>query len=205
MRSFALPPDCQQLVIRPWHDAVVDGVGHDLRSRYVERFWISLLGPTSTWFLRYLADHFEVAADEFVLDLVSCSAAIGLGRSIGRTSAMNKTIGRCCAFKVTRMVNRRTLEVRQRLAPLSSRQVKQLPELLRDEHAQWIHDHTDPAKVAALTVHAQRMALSLFGIGENVESTEQQLQRWRFPSAIAQAAAAWADARWTGKPVPAPL
>ena len=204
MRSFALPPECHHLVIRPWHDAVVDGVGYDLRSRYVERFWLSLLGPTSTCFLRYLADQFETTTDEFELDLISCSAAIGLGRGVGRTSAMSKTIGRCCSFKVARMVNRRTLEVRQRLAPLSTRQVKQLPDPLRDEHARWLHDHTDPATQAALTVQARRLALSLLRWGVNVEGTEQQLQRWRFPSAIAQAATTWATEHWA-KPVPARL
>ncbi len=33
------------LHIRPWPDAVIDRVGHDPRSAYVERFWLGILGP----------------------------------------------------------------------------------------------------------------------------------------------------------------
>jgi hypothetical protein len=35
------------LRISPWHDPVVDAIGHDPRSNYVERFWLSLLGPAN--------------------------------------------------------------------------------------------------------------------------------------------------------------
>ena len=205
MRSFALPPDCSHLLIRPWHDPVIEDVGHELRSHYVERFWLSLLGPTSTCFLRHLAARFDTVTDEFVLDLAGCAAALGLGRGTGHASALNRTIARCCAFKVTRMVNRRTLEVRRLLAPLSNRQVKQLPEDLRGEHAQWLDEHLDPARDAALTLHARKLALSLLGLGENSEVTEQQLQRWRFPRSIAEAATNWAVVRWSDRAVPVPL
>jgi hypothetical protein len=33
--------------VTPWHDPVVEAVGHDLRSPYVERFWLALLGPST--------------------------------------------------------------------------------------------------------------------------------------------------------------
>jgi hypothetical protein len=35
------------LEIRAWTDEVVDVVGHDPRSPYVERFWLGMLGPSS--------------------------------------------------------------------------------------------------------------------------------------------------------------
>ncbi len=41
---FSLP--LEQLHVTPWHDPVVDAVGHDLRSPYVERYWLALLGPS---------------------------------------------------------------------------------------------------------------------------------------------------------------
>lgn len=31
--------------VTPWPDPVIDAVGHDARSPYVERFWLSILGP----------------------------------------------------------------------------------------------------------------------------------------------------------------
>jgi len=44
--SFPFPLD--SLRITRWDDPVVEAVGHDLRSAYVERFWLALLGPSSS-------------------------------------------------------------------------------------------------------------------------------------------------------------
>jgi hypothetical protein len=33
------------ITVKPWHDPVVDVLGHDPRSRYVETFWLPTLGP----------------------------------------------------------------------------------------------------------------------------------------------------------------
>ena len=41
--------DAQTLAIRPWPDPVIDAVGHDPRSSYVEHFWLGVLGPSTTW------------------------------------------------------------------------------------------------------------------------------------------------------------
>ncbi|MDQ6911186.1 MAG: hypothetical protein M3Z84_10475, partial [Actinomycetota bacterium] len=35
------------LAIRPWPDGVIDALGHDPRSQYVERFWLGILGPST--------------------------------------------------------------------------------------------------------------------------------------------------------------
>ena len=43
------------LAIRPWPDPVIDTLGHDPRSLYVERFWLPTLGPTSLLLLRRIA------------------------------------------------------------------------------------------------------------------------------------------------------
>lgn len=44
--TFTLPVD--HLRITRWDDPVVDAVGHDPRSAYVERYWLALLGPSSS-------------------------------------------------------------------------------------------------------------------------------------------------------------
>jgi hypothetical protein len=41
----ALP---RALRIEPWADPVIDHLGHDPRSAYVEHFWLPILGPLST-------------------------------------------------------------------------------------------------------------------------------------------------------------
>ena len=45
--------------VMPWPDPVLDAVGHDPRSWYVETFWLPTLGPTALLLLRHLADRFE--------------------------------------------------------------------------------------------------------------------------------------------------
>ena len=40
---FDLPIDHVHIV--RWDDPVLDAIGHDPRSPYVERYWLSLLGP----------------------------------------------------------------------------------------------------------------------------------------------------------------
>ena len=36
------------LQVRPWSDDVVDELGFDPRSSYVEDYWLGILGPSST-------------------------------------------------------------------------------------------------------------------------------------------------------------
>jgi hypothetical protein len=65
-----------------------------------------------------------------------------------------------------------------------------LPEPLQSQHQEW---QVDPAAASErLRLRARRLALSLFELGEDVEATERQLHRWRFPPAVAREATAWA-------------
>ena len=41
------PAEPAHLRIVPWRDEVIDRVGHDPRSAYVERFWLGILGPSN--------------------------------------------------------------------------------------------------------------------------------------------------------------
>ncbi|MEC7434506.1 MAG: hypothetical protein VX582_02665 [Actinomycetota bacterium] len=34
-------------------------VGNDPRRAYVERFWLSTLGPSATWIIRRITDHLD--------------------------------------------------------------------------------------------------------------------------------------------------
>ena len=38
------------LTIRPWPDDVIDSLGHDPRSHYVETYWLGILGPPTMSF-----------------------------------------------------------------------------------------------------------------------------------------------------------
>src|SRR5436853_66143 len=61
------PADC--LTIRPWPDAVIDTVGIDPRSSYVETFWLGVLGPSTTWLMRRLVNGLEASPAGYDLDL----------------------------------------------------------------------------------------------------------------------------------------
>ena len=130
MTDRRLPPT---LHVEPWVDPVVDALGHDPRSGYVERFWLGVLGPSAVWLLRHLADRLDREPDGLDLDVVATGRAIGLGsRSM---TSLSHTVGRLATFGQARFEGADTLAVRRRLPPLSRRQVEHLPEPLRAEHA----------------------------------------------------------------------
>ncbi|HEY8525583.1 MAG TPA: hypothetical protein VIL48_11495 [Acidimicrobiales bacterium] len=204
MRVRELPPDTDFVLVRPWVDPVVDQAGYDPRSRYVERFWLGVLGPSVTWLLRYLVARLEAEPDGFDLDLNTCATAIGLGRLQGPNAAFPRTVARACQFGAGRLLGGgTTLEVRRKLPPLTQRQVARLPEALRAEHERWMGGHPPAPSGEELRDRARQLALSLLQLGEDREGTERQLQRWRFHPTLVAEATDWALDRHARSAVPA--
>ena len=52
------------LWVVPLADPLVEALGFDPRSWYVEHFWLPVIGPTCTWLLRHVAAGLEAAAVE---------------------------------------------------------------------------------------------------------------------------------------------
>ncbi len=188
-----LPAD--RLTIRPWPDPVIDSLGHDPRSAYVERFWLGILGPSTTWLIRFLANRLDASPEGFDLDLASTAQALGLGARGGRHSPFMRALTRCCQFDVAEARPGGVLAVRRKLPPLNRRQVMRLPEPLRAAHESWQAEQLDTPAVEQLRRRCRRLALSLIELGEDVEATERQLGRWKFHPAMARESAAWAWAR----------
>ena len=188
--DHTLPTD--QLRITPWLDPVIDLVGHDLRSPYVERFWLPILGPTTTFLLRRIAASFDERPDGFDLPLLDTAAALGLGTKGGRNSPFLRAVDRAATFKISRAVAPGVLEVRRRLAPLTRAQVIRLPAPLQDEHATWQEQALRTPDVETQRRRARRLALSLLELGEPTEAVEQQLHRWRIHPALAYEGLQWA-------------
>jgi hypothetical protein len=180
------------LEIRPWPDAVIDRVGHDPRSPYVERFWLSILGPSTTWLLRRLAAGFEESPSGFELDLRRTARALGLGSRNGPNAPFTRALVRCRQFGFAQEEGPECLAVRRKLPPLSKGQVDRLPDDLRAEHHHWQTSRLRAAGAEEQRRRARRLALSLFELGESLESAERQLHRWRFHPALAHDAVAWA-------------
>ena len=175
-----------------WTDPVVDRLGHDPRSSYVERFWLPILGPSSVWLLRRIADGLDRSPEGFDLDLLETAHALGVGMRGGRNAPLLRTFERCCRFGAARMHGRSSISVRRRLAPLTRAQSERPPDSLRVEHDQWLLRPKDPASFEQIQTRARSLALSLVQLGEDATSVERQLHRWRFHPAVAHDALRWA-------------
>src|SRR5438874_7497315 len=98
MRATLPPLSGDTLHVRPWPDPVIDAVGHDPRSSYVERFWLGILGPSTTWLLRRLAAGLEAQPSGFSLCLSETAQSLGLGHKGGRHSPFVRALARCVQF-----------------------------------------------------------------------------------------------------------
>ncbi len=125
------------LRVLPWHDAVVEALGHDPRSYYVERFWLPVLGPSTIFLLRLLAVALEASPGGCELDLSETARRLGLSERAGPHAPVVRTLTRCVDFEMARPGGFATLAFRRRLPPLARRQLARLTESLLDEHARW--------------------------------------------------------------------
>jgi len=180
------------LAVESWRDPVVDELGHDPRSPYVERFWLAILGPSTVWLLRRLADGLDRRPGGFTLDLRETAQSIGVGMRGGRNSPFLRSVDRSCRFGAARFVAHDTLAVRRKLPPLNQRQVGRLPAVLQREHTRWLEQQPRRPTVEQMRGRARQLALSLLEIGEDSATTERQLHNWRFHPAIAHDAVHWA-------------
>ena len=71
-----LPTDTLRII--RGDDPVLHAVGHDPRSDYVERYWLALLGPSTTLLVRRLAERLERDPDGFDLHLEETAKTLGL-------------------------------------------------------------------------------------------------------------------------------
>lgn len=182
----------ESLLIRPWPDAVIDSLGHDPRSAYVETFWLGVLGPSTTWLMRRLASGLEESPAGFDLDLAETARRLGLGDKGGRNSPFVRALSRCVQFELAQMHGDDTLAVRRKLPPLNRRQVLRLPPTLQQAHQSWQDAQIGRAGVEQQRRRGRQLALSLLELGEDLESTERQLHRWRYHPAMARECSAWA-------------
>jgi hypothetical protein len=183
------------LAIQAWPDPVIDAVGHDVRSAYVEQFWLGLLGPSATWLLRRLVRGLEDDPDGFDLDLALTATQLGLGTRSGRHSPFFRSIERCCRFGAAQQIDEGTLRVRRKLPPLTRVQIARLPVPLQQAHEAWVEGPGTAIPAEQLRERARGLALSLLELGEDAEATERQLHTWRLHPAIAHEAVAWAVER----------
>jgi hypothetical protein len=172
-----------------WLDPIADPHGVHPCSRYVELYWLGILGPSTTWLLRRLSYGLEVHADGFDLDLAETARALGLGDRLGRNSPFRRAIRRLCTFELARAHGRNGLAVRVHVPPLPLRHQSRLPEALQQSHRRWQIEQRLP-EVEQTRRRAQRLAADLASAGRERAEIEAQLGAWNFHPAVAYQAAA---------------
>ena len=184
--------ETETVMVRPLVDEVVDRLGFDPRSAYVERFWLGVIGPSTTWLLRRIAAGFDASPDGFPMPMGETARALGLGERGGRNSPFLRTLNRMVQFDLARVGGPAEIHVVRRLPPLSRRHTARLSPALQEAHQRWQEAQVDTVPGEGDRRRSRQLALSLMELGEGAEEVERQLVRWRYHPALAHEAMEWA-------------
>lgn len=184
-----LRPDGPTLRIVEWVDPVADPHGMHPCSRYVELYWLGIVGPSTTWLLRRLTYGLEVHGEGFDLHLPETARSLGLGDKMGKNSPFRRALARLITFELARPHGPGGLAVRQHIPPLPLRHLSRLPDSLQRSHRRWLAEQSlsEPEQMRR---RAQRLADGLAEAGHDRATIEQRLAGWRFHPAVAFKAAA---------------
>jgi hypothetical protein len=174
--------------IVPWIDPIADPHGVHPCSRYVELYWLGIIGPSTTWLLRRLSYGLDVHGDGFDLDLMETARSLGLGDRMGKNSPFRRALQRLCTFELARAHGPAGLAVRTRIPPLPLRHLSRLPDPLQQSHRRWLAEQQLP-EPEQMRRRARRLAAGLASSGRTQTEIEQQLGSWQFHPAVAFSAA----------------
>lgn len=178
-----------------WEDPIVEGIGFDPLSVYVESFWLPVLGPSATLLYRRLAWGILDRPDGFDLDGEELARSLGLGGTGGKHSPFHRALLRCRRFGFTRQPTTGVVAVRRRAAPVPDHHLRRLPPALRQRHRQWEsgwQDGRDACTVDRIRHRARQLALDLMAAGPDPMVVERQLLRSGIHPALAYEATGWA-------------
>lgn len=180
------------LFVRAWPDEVIDSMGFDPRSNYVETYWLSVLGPSTTWLLRRLVAGLESQPDGYPLSLSETALSLGLSDRGARKSAFVRAICRTIKFELAVPEGPDVLAVRRKIPPLNQRQADHLPSALQIAHRHWQEEQLEIPNGDLLRRRARLLALSMIEMGDDFERAERRLLAMRYHPAFAHDAAGWA-------------
>ena len=184
------------ITVKPWHDPVVDVLGHDPRSRYVETFWLPTLGPTAVLLMRHLADRFDRNPEGVELTVADTSHALGVGQRDGASSPIVRTLRRLVQFDLACEDPMSDLiAVRRTIPPVAARHLRRLPAEVQAQHAEWAESQGDEAPLAAARRRSRRVAFTLLEQGDDADHVERILHSMGFHPALCHESAHWAHQR----------
>lgn len=180
------------VTITPWPDPVIDTLGFDPRSSYVETFWLPTLGPTSVLLLRHLAARLDREPQGFELVVADTSQALGLGARDGNSSPLVRCLARLVQFDVACDDGRGTLAVRRHVPPVNRRHIRRLPVALQAAHAEWVQAQLSEPPLERARRRARRLALTLLEQSEDPDRVEHALRTAGFQPTVCHESARWA-------------
>jgi len=184
------------LTIVPWHDPIVDTIGHDPRSLYAETFWLPTLGPTSLLLLRHLANRFDESGGSprgVELPVADTARALGVGDRDGAHSPIVRTLARLEQFDLAQHDPcSATTAVRRHLPPVARRHLQRLPLSLQALHREWTSVRLATPPHAEARRRARRLALQLIEQGDDPDCVERTLGAIGYHPAVGAEAARWA-------------
>jgi len=180
MSEISPQPPAPSIIIRPWLDPVVDNDGFDPRSRYVEVFWLGVLGPTATWLVRRLVAGLERSPEGYELDLEATAREMGLSYSTGRSSPFSKALQRCVMFGLAHAIDG-GLAVRRRIPPISFRHLRRMPDSVQATHAAWLQTSIGAEELT----RAHHLATAMLDVGDDPSEIEHHLVALGVADAVA--------------------
>jgi hypothetical protein len=121
------------IVVSVWRDSL-DASWHQVRSPYVERFYMPVLGPTATFVARRLALELDASDGQPIdVNLPELASCLGLTYSHGRSSPFSKALQRLVKFGVAHQTDT-GLALRIRWPDVAHRHTRRWPERLQQEH-----------------------------------------------------------------------
>jgi len=114
-------------------DPVIDKLGHDVDSHYVESYWLPILGPSAIWVARQLLSRLYAQGSFIEVPLVELSTSIGLGHGTARNAPIVRTLTRLVEFGLA-ATGGSAYAIRPCFPPLPARLIERLPEPLAASH-----------------------------------------------------------------------
>lgn len=178
--------DSTTVALTAWIDPTVEAIGHDPRSRYVETYWLGVLGPTASWVLRRWTDALDTTPDGIEIDLTELAREMGLSYTVGRSSPFAKGIQRLIMFGLAHSTPF-GIAVRRSIPDVAHRHVRRMTDDLQARHAA---DLAAPAPTLDDIERAHTIALAMHEAGDDTTRIERQLVAIGTPVAVAETIAA---------------
>ena len=122
-----------RLMITPWRDDVVVRDGFSTLSRYVEWYWLPVLGPTALLAARRMVSAFDWYSDGYESDVAEMASSLGLAYTDGTHNPFTRAVARLMYFGVVKGTAH-SLSVRTHLPVLPAHHLARLHRGLRASH-----------------------------------------------------------------------